>query len=527
MKVFTIVTALSLSSASWAFPQSQRSRANFTVGQIVETSSGPVVGHAAPTAPEVSEYLGIPYAQAPMGDLRFAAPVKFTGSSLLNGSNFGSTCLTLPSTGSSPTAAEVAAANLTEVGLEFLAVTTSPDVVYSEDCLYLNVWTKPQSGESQKAVMVFIYGGDFQGGSSSIGVYNGAVLADQKDVIVINFNYRLSILGFPGNPTAQDNLAFLDQRLAIEWVRDNIANFGGDPARITLFGQSAGSSSTDFYSYAWACDPIIAGMILESGTIDSFTLPYAANDSAAFWYDVTTAVGCGNASTDSTTLLACMRSVDADSIMAAVPRSGINAAQSAFGPTVDESIVFSNYSNRTPARIPVVVGNDNYESGLFRTEFALFGEAFPDSTWDMYQLSGYTCPSSLRANYSIAANNPTWRYRWFAVFPDIDISSEAGAYHGIELPLIFGTTDLFSTVDATADEIIFTAYVRGAWAAFAKDPVNGLTAYGWPLYDPAQETLIRLGFDNSTGLNLAFPILYDAGCANATSLLDLEISLLG
>lgn len=88
MKVFTIVTALSLSSASWAFPQSQRSRANFTVGQIVETSSGPVVGHAAPTAPEVSEYLGIPYAQAPMGDLRFAAPVKFTGSSLLNGSNF-------------------------------------------------------------------------------------------------------------------------------------------------------------------------------------------------------------------------------------------------------------------------------------------------------------------------------------------------------------------------------------------------------------------------------------------------------
>lgn len=340
-------------------------------------------------------------------------------------------------------------------------------------------------------------------------------------------SYRLSILGFPGNPTAQDNLAFLDQRLAIEWVRDNIANFGGDPARITLFGQSAGSSSTDFYSYAWACDPIIAGMILESGTIDSFTLPYAANDSAAFWYDVTTAVGCGNASTDSTTLLACMRSVDADSIMAAVPRSGINAAQSAFGPTVDESIVFSNYSNRTPARIPVVVGNDNYESGLFRTEFALFGEAFPDSTWDMYQLSGYTCPSSLRANYSIAANNPTWRYRWFAVFPDIDISSEAGAYHGIELPLIFGTTDLFSTVDATADEIIFTAYVRGAWAAFAKDPVNGLTAYGWPLYDPAQETLIRLGFDNSTGLNLAFPILYDAGCANATSLLDLEISLLG
>lgn len=326
---------------------------------------------------------------------------------------------------------------------------------------------------------------------------------------------------------AQDNLAFLDQRLVIEWVRDNIANFGGDPARITLFGQSAGSSSTDFYSYAWECDPIIAGMILESGTIDSFTLPYAANDSAAFWYDVTAAVGCGNASTDSTVQLACMRNVDANSILAAVPRSGINAAQSAFGPTVDDVIVFSDYSNRKPASIPVVVGNDNYESGLFRVEFALSGVFFPNSVWNMYQLSGYTCPSGLRANYSLAANNPTWRYRWFAVFPDIDISPEAGAYHGIELPLIFGTTNSFSTVNATADEIIFTEYARGAWIAFAKDPVNGLTTYGWPLYDPTKETLVRLGFGNATGLDLALPMLYDAGCATAPSLLDIEISLLG
>lgn len=348
-----------------------------------------------------------------------------------------------------------------------------------------------------------------------------------KHLLIFTCSYRLSILGFPGNPTAQDNLAFLDQRLVMEWVRDNIANFGGDPARITLFGQSAGSSSTDFYSYAWAHDPIAAGIILESGTIDSFTLPYAANDSAAFFYDVTTAVGCGNASTDSAVLLACMRDVNVDSIMAAVPRSGLNAAQSAFGPTVDDIIVFSSYSDRTPASIPAVIGNDDYESGLFRIEFALAGVIVPDSFWDMYELSGYTCPSGLRANYSLAANNPTWRFRWFAVFPDIDIGLDAGAYHGIELPLIFGTTNSFSTVNATADEITFTAYIRGAWVAFAKDPVHGLTNYGWPLYDPAKETLIRLGFNNATGLNLAFPMLYDAGCANATSLLDLELSLLG
>jgi len=71
----------------------------------------------------------------------------------------------------------------------------------------------------------------------------------------------LSILGFPGNPIAQNNLAFLDQRLALEWVRENIANFGGDPGRITLFGQSAGASSADYYAYAWASEPIAAGII--------------------------------------------------------------------------------------------------------------------------------------------------------------------------------------------------------------------------------------------------------------------------
>lgn len=88
MKTFTIITALTLSTVSIASPHFHHKQANFTVGQIVKTSSGLVAGHAAPTAPEVSEYLGIPYAQAPVGDLRFAAPVKFAGSSLFNASSF-------------------------------------------------------------------------------------------------------------------------------------------------------------------------------------------------------------------------------------------------------------------------------------------------------------------------------------------------------------------------------------------------------------------------------------------------------
>lgn len=336
----------------------------------------------------------------------------------------------------------------------------------------------------------------------------------------------MSVLGFPGIPTAQNNLAFLDQRLAIEWVQENIANFGGDPARITLFGQSAGAASADYYAYAWATDPIAAGIILESGTTFSFGLPYSESDSAASWYTVTTALGCGNASTDSTTLLACMRNVEVDSLLNAVSSSAHSALLSAFGPTIDNAIVFSNYSQQTPASIPVLLGSNDYEAGIFRTELALLNETFPDYDWDALTLAGFTCPAGLRANASIAANNPTWRYRYFGVFPNINISSEGGAYHGAELQLLFGTT--FLTPNSTAEEIRFETYLRGAWTTFAKDPVNGLTTYegGWPLYDPTEESLIRLGYDNLVGTNLAFPMLYDARCVNA-SITALESSVFG
>lgn len=320
-------------------------------------------------------------------------------------------------------------------------------------------------------------------------------------------------------------MAFLDQRLAMEWVRDNIANFGGDPARITLFGQSAGAASVDYYAYAWASDPIAAGIILESGTTFSFGLPYSANASASTWYNVTTALGCGGVSTDPTTLLACMRNVDTESLLSAVPSTDISALISAFGPTIDGALVFSNYTKQTPAYIPVLVGSNDYESGLFRTELALANSSLPDAIWYAYNLAAFTCPAGQRANASRIATNPTWRYRYFGVFPNIEVSPQAGAYHGAELQLIFGTT--FSPPKPTTQEIKFEAYIRGAWVAFAKNPRDGLTTYkgGWPVYDPVKKSLVRLGYQNGLGTNLAFPMNYDAGCDDA-SLLDLINSLI-
>lgn len=317
------------------------------------------------------------------------------------------------------------------------------------------------------------------------------------------------MLGFPGNPNSTANLAFLDQRLAVEWVRDNIEKFGGDPSRITIFGQSAGGASVDFYSYAWNDDPIVAGLIAESGNVIGWGLPNAADKSAAAWYNLTSTVGCGNSSSDAGAILTCMRSKDYNQILSAIPSGNATASiLGFFGPTVDEKVVFSNYSTRTPADIPMLIGNNNYEGGLFRTTFALTGTFFSDNFWNAFNLQSFTCPTGIRANLSLTANVPTWRYRYFGIFPNLAVSEEAGTWHAAEVPMLFNT----APGAATPEQVSIGNYMRGAWATFAKDPTNGLTNYGWPRYNTSQDTLIRLAYDNITGPNLINPLRYDADC---------------
>ncbi|TVY71469.1 Cholinesterase, partial [Lachnellula suecica] len=489
----------------------QERAADWTVGQTVNTSSGLVGGHAAKNRSQVSEYLGIPFAQPPIGDLRFAAPVKYAGNSSHNGSSYGPSCPSKSAFNSIVSAGAAQAANLTSLGKQFLGNLGGSTLTYSEDCLYVNVWTKPQTGEAKKAVMLWIYGGAFNSGSSSSPLYVGANIAELEDVVVVSFNYRLSILGFPGNPLGPSNPALLDQRLAVEWVRDNIETFGGDSSRITLFGESAGGASLDYYSYAWAKDPIVSGLISESGTVFSWGLPVSKNTSAMAWFNVTATLGCGDALSDSSSVLSCMRSKNYTAILDAIPADLGASVLGAFVPTIDEEVVLSNYSERTPADVPLLVGSNDYEAGLFRATSALAGSTYPDSYWDEQTLQGFTCPAGNRANASISARNPTWRYRYFGDFPNLALSPQSGAYHASELALIFDVMPPAST----PEELLIATYMRGAWAAFAKDPVNGLTNYGWPSYDSSADTLIRLAYNNITGPNVANPYLYDANCTYA------------
>jgi carboxylesterase type B len=133
----------------------------------------------------------------------------------------------------------------------------------------------------------------------------------------------LNIFGFPGAPGIQQNAGLLDQRLALEWVRDNIGAFGGDCERITVFGQSAGSVSVAYLAYAYPNDPIVAGYIMESGTPHSWT-PLTPSLAAQHWYNASSLLGCGT----SGDVLSCMQSKNTSAVLAAfakVPFDPTNA----------------------------------------------------------------------------------------------------------------------------------------------------------------------------------------------------------
>lgn len=234
-------------------------------------------------------------------------------------------------------------------------------------------------------------------------------------------SYRLNILGFPGSSSGPFNSALLDGRLAIQWIFQNIAQFGGDPNRITLVGQSAGANIIDMYLYAFHTDPIIAGAILETGTVFSKSVVNQTSI-AAFWAESASEVNCTG--TDSE-LYACMKSIPWQDLLATTPTQGFN-----FWPTIDETLVFSNYTTQSlagkVAKVPILVGNNDNEAGLFKISSLLTAPAgspapggLDSAFWDNFNLIHATCPTGQRANASIQNNIPTWRYRWFGAFPNL------------------------------------------------------------------------------------------------------------
>ena len=195
----------------------------------VKTDAGPVTGVVAG---DVAAYKGIPFAAPPVGDLRWKAPQPVKPwTAALAADHYAADCMQKP------------------FGGDAAPLGTPP----AEDCLYLNVWTPAARAAAPLPVMVWIYGGGFVNGGSSPAVYDGSAFA-RRGIVFVSMNYRLGRFGFFAHPaltaetpkgTPLGNYGFLDQFAALQWVKRNAAAFGGDPANVTIFGESAGGGSVN------------------------------------------------------------------------------------------------------------------------------------------------------------------------------------------------------------------------------------------------------------------------------------------
>ncbi|XP_053316772.1 cholinesterase [Spea bombifrons] len=225
---------------------------------FVSTNSGKVRGIEIPVfSGIITAFLGIPYAEPPVGALRFKKPEPHKPwSEVWNASQYGNSCYQY--------------VDQTFPGFPG-AEMWNPNTELSEDCLYLNIWI-PTPKPKKASVMVWIYGGGFETGTSSLDVYDGKFLARTERVIVISINYRVGALGFlafPGNPEAPGNVGLFDQRLALQWIHENIAAFGGNPKSITLFGESAGGASVSYHMLSPKSHPFFTRAIMQSGTANA------------------------------------------------------------------------------------------------------------------------------------------------------------------------------------------------------------------------------------------------------------------
>lgn len=218
----------------------------------VKTANGTLEG-TGPQADGVREFKGIPFAAPPVGYLRWAAPAPVKNwSGVRDAKQFGARCQQ--------------AALFGDMGFRSNGM--------SEDCLYLNVWTPAKSGRERLPVLVYFFGGGFMAGDGSEPRYDGESMAT-KGIVSLTVNYRLGIYGFMAHPEltkesphhASGDWALLDQNAALEWVKRNIAAFGGDPNRITIAGESAGSIAVSAQMASPLSRHLIAGAIGESGSI--------------------------------------------------------------------------------------------------------------------------------------------------------------------------------------------------------------------------------------------------------------------
>jgi len=303
----------------------------------VKVSGGTLEGAEASG---LREFKGIPFAEPPVGALRWQAPQpvkKWSG--VRAAGKFGPRCMQKS---------------------QFSDMVFRSDGM-NEDCLYLNVWTPAKSASERLPVLVYFFGGGFTAGDGSESRYDGASMA-RKGMVAVTVNYRLGVFGFFTHPEltkesphhASGNYGLLDQTAALQWVKQNIAAFGGDPRKVTIAGESAGSISVSAQMVSPLSRDLIAGAIGESGSIlgalSAVPLEVGEQQGTKF----ATAVNAAD--------LAALRAMTADQLLEAAAKPG--AAR--FSPTIDGYLFpespFAMFAAGKQAHVPLLAGWNSQES---------------------------------------------------------------------------------------------------------------------------------------------------------------------
>ncbi|MBI4907473.1 MAG: carboxylesterase family protein [Acidobacteria bacterium] len=306
-----------------------------TANGILETTNPPSNG--------VRAFKGIPFAQPPVGDFRWREPrpaQNWTGTR--NADQFGPRCM-----------------QRTSPGADYWFRTNS----MSEDCLYLNVWTPAKRASERLPVLVYVFGGGFQNGDGSEPRYDGANMAS-KGIVAVSVNYRLNVFGFFAHPEltkesphkASGNYGFLDQAAALEWVQRNIAAFGGDPKRVTIAGESAGSISVSVLMASPLSRKLINGAIGESGALISTLPPRSLADTEQDGVQFGKSAGADS--------LAALRAMKAEQLQDVLAKSGPGLR---FRPNLDghflPKLLADIFKSGQQAKVPLLAGSNTEEQG--------------------------------------------------------------------------------------------------------------------------------------------------------------------
>lgn len=441
------------------------------------------------TAAGVTVYRGIPYAAPPVGPFRWRPPqLAAPWKGVRRAAEFG------------PSAIQTFHPAYLPWTEEYLA--SGP---VSEDCLYLNVWAP---GGTRRPVLVYIHGGGFFEGSGALPLYDGERLA-REGIVVVTINYRVGPLGFLAHPEltgesanhASGNYGLLDQIAALRWVRANVAAFGGDPSRVTVAGQSAGAASV----HALLASPLARGLF-DRAIVQSTS--GVVGFGAALLADAERA-GAEWAASIGAKTLAELRALDAATLVGGRPWLVVDGWSLPEDPDTAPRAdvpVLTGFNADENSFIPDVYGGMSAEK--FR-EFArqVYGDMadevlrlYPagtdadakrsqvESARDRGRVSMYLWAEA-RAK---RAKSPAYTYYFDREIP-WPAHPEFGAFHGAEIPYVFGTLDRLDR-PWTATDRALSGTMLGYWARFVKagDP-NGAGAPRWPAFDAAARSTMRLG----------------------------------